>query len=83
MPWGGVPAIQRGSLAKFFVPPLLHVERWVGHDVIGAQVRVLIVEQGVGGASSEVEVDTADGHVHRGQPPGGGVALLAIDADLT
>ena len=75
----GNPARVVGQL---FVPPFLHVEGWVGHDEIGAQVWVQIVEQGVGRAAAEVEVDTADGHVHGGQPPGGGVAFLPVDADV-
>ncbi len=75
----GDPAWVAGQL---FVPPFLHVEGRVGHDEVGAQVRVQVVQQGVGRATAEVEVDAADGHVHRGQPPGGGVALLPVDADL-
>jgi len=42
---------------------------------------VLVVGEAVGGLFSEVEVDAADGHVHGRQPPGGGVALLAVDTD--
>lgn len=75
----GNPARVGGQL---FVPPFLHVEGRVGHDEVGAQVRVQVVEQGVRRAATEVEVDAADGHVHGGQPPGGGVALLPVDADL-
>lgn len=75
----GDPARIGGQL---FIPPFLHVEGRVGHDEIGAQVRVQVVEQGVGRGTAKIEVDAANGHVHRGQPPGGGVALLPIDADL-
>src|SRR5690606_38772695 len=63
-------------------PPVLHVEGWVGHDEVGAQVRVLVVEEGVGVLLAEVEVDAADGHVHGRQPPGGGVGFLAVYGDV-
>ena len=62
--------------------PLLHVEGRIGHDVIGAQVRVLVIGKGVGWFLAEVEVDAPDHHVHGGQPPGGGVVLLAVDRDI-
>ncbi len=70
-------------VGEFFVPPFLHVEGRVSHDEIGAQVRVHVIEQRIGRAAAEVEVDAADCHIHRGQPPGGGVALLPVDADLS
>ncbi len=81
LPCGGVPAIPR-VVGELFVPPFLHVEGRVGHDEVGAQVRVQVIQQGVGRAAAEVEVDTANGHIHGSQPPGGGVAFLPVDADL-
>ena len=62
--------------------PLLHVEGRIGHDEVGAQVGVLVVGKGVGGLLAEVEVNAADGHVHGGQPPGGGVGFLAVDGEV-
>lgn len=43
---------------------------------------MLVVEQGVGGAAAKFEVDATNGHGHRRPTPGGGIALLAVDADL-
>ena len=41
-----------------------------------------VVVEGVGVLGAEVGLDAADGEVHHGQPPGGGVGLLAVDADV-
>ena len=46
---------------------------------------MLVAHKGVGGLLAEIEVDAANGEVHRRQPPCGGVGFLAIDrhvADL-
>ena len=79
--WGraGQPAWVVG---QFLVPPFLHVEGRVGHHEVGAQVRVQVIQQRVSRVASKIEVNAADGHVHGRQLPGGGVALLAIDADV-
>ncbi len=45
----------------------------MGSEAVDAEVRVLVAGEGVRRFLAEVEVDAADGHVHRGQPPGGGI----------
>ena len=49
---------------------------------VGAQVGELVAGEGVGGFATQVEVDAADGQVHRRQAPGGGVGLLAEDGHV-
>ena len=65
-----------------FTPPVFDVERRVGHDEVGAQIRVLVVQEGVGVFLAKVEVDAPYGHVHGGQFPGGWVGLLTIHGDV-
>jgi hypothetical protein len=43
---------------------------------------VLVFGEGVCRFAPEVEVDATNGEVHGGQPPGGGVGLLAEDGDI-
>lgn len=43
---------------------------------------MLVAGKGVRRFLAEVEVDAADGHVHRRQPPGGGIAFLPEDHDV-
>ena len=62
--------------------PRLHVERRVGHDEVCAQVGVLRARVSAGGLLAKIKVQPANGHVHGGQAPGGGVGLLAVNADL-
>ena len=64
------------------MPPVLDIERRVGHDKIGAQVRVLVIQKTVGVLFAKVKVDAANGHIHGRQLPGGGVALLTIHGDM-
>src|SRR5690606_30132449 len=78
--WGAV--LPAHVIGQGLTPPVLHVEGWVGHHEVGAQVRVLVVEEGVGVLLAEVEVDAADGHVHGRQLPGGGVGFLAVYGDV-
>ena len=73
------PARVAGQAA---VPPVADVERRVGQDEVGAQVRVLVAGEGVAGFAAEVEVDAANGQVHGGQAPGGRVGFLAVDGDI-
>ncbi len=41
-----------------------------------------IAPEGVGLLFAEIGFDAADGEVHHSKAPGGGVALLAVDADI-
>ncbi len=78
--WGAVfPA---HVIFQLGMPPVLDIEGRIGHDVIGPQVRVLVIQEAVGVLLAEVKIDAPDGHVHCGQLPGGGVALLAVDGDM-
>ena len=71
-----------GVAFEFAVPPFLDVERGIGHDIVGTEVGVLVVGEAVGGLFAEVEVDAADGHVHGGEAPSGGVGFLAVDGEV-
>ena len=62
--------------------PAREIEGRVGHDVIGPQGGVEVGQEGVGGILAQVRFDAADGKVHLGQLPGGGVGVLAIDRDI-
>jgi len=62
--------------------PIAHVEGGVGQDVVGLEVLVQVIVEGVGVVGAEVGVDATDGQVHFGQPPGGGIGLLAVDGDV-
>ena len=79
LPFGGAPYCQRGSSSSLASAPFADVERRIGQHVVGAEVGMLVVGEGVGRFLAEIEVDAADGHVHRGEPPGGGVGLLAVN----
>lgn len=83
----GIPLRRRavfpaGVALQLAVPPFLDVEGRVRHHEVGAEVRVLVAGESVRRFLAEVEVDAADGHVHRRQPPGGGIAFLPEDHDV-
>ena len=82
LPAGGVPYRQRTSSRRSSPRQSRVVERRIGEDEVGLEVRVQVVVEGVGVARSEVGLDAADGEVHLRQAPGGGVGLLAVDADV-
>ena len=65
-----------------FAAPVGVVEGRVGEDEVGLQIGMEVAVEGVGVLFAEIGVDAADGEVHHGQAPGGGVALLAVDADV-
>ena len=65
-----------------FAEPVGVVEGRVGEDVVGAQVGMEVAPEGVGVLGAEVGLDAAQGEVHHGEAAGGGVALLAVDADV-
>ena len=62
--------------------PVGVVEGRIGEDEVGPEVGVEVAAEGVGLLAPRVGLDAADGEVHHGQAPGGGVALLAVDADV-
>ena len=64
-------------LAQTLAAPIAHVERRIGEDEVGLQVRVAVVVEGV--AVRDLPLDAADGEVHLRQPPGGVVRFLAVD----
>mgnify|MGYP000895616343 CR=1 FL=1 len=49
---------------------------------VGAQILVLVAHKGIGGLLAQVEIEAANGQVHRGQAPGGGVGLLPVDGHV-
>ena len=71
-----------GVFPKAFAAPVAHVEGRIGEDEIGAQVFVQVVVKTVRMLTAKVSVQSSDGQVHHGQPPGGGVGLLAVDGDV-
>ena len=62
--------------------PVGVVEGRIGEDVIGAEVGMQVAAEGVGVLGAEVGLDAAQGEIHHGEAAGGGVALLAVDADV-
>ena len=67
-------------VAQALAAPVADVEGRIGEDEVGLEVGVAVVVEGV--AVGDLAVDAADGEVHLGQPPGGVVRLLAVDADV-
>lgn len=63
-------------------PPVAQVEGRIGHDVVGLEVGVLILEEGIGGDFAEVGRESAHGEVHLGQLVGGGGELLPVNRDV-
>ena len=62
--------------------PVGVVEGRVGQHIVGAEVGMEVSAEGVGMLGAEVGLDAAQGEVHHGEAAGGGVALLAVDADV-
>ena len=75
-----VPASVGGELVGG--PPVLQVEGGIGHDVVGLEVGVLILEESIGGDFAEVGREPAHGEVHLGQLVGGGGHFLSVDGDV-
>ena len=65
-----------------FAEPVGVIEWRIGQDVVGPEVGVKWSAEGVGVLGSEVCLDAPEGEVHDGEAAGGGVALLAVDADV-
>ena len=79
----GVVAVPASVVDEFVgAAPVLQVEGGIGHDVVGLEVGVLILEEGVGGDFAEVGGEPAHGEVHLGQLVGGGGELLPVDGDV-
>src|SRR5450830_665134 len=76
------PVLPAHVVAQAVAAPVAHVERRVGEDEIGPEVLVLVGVEGVGVVRPQVALEPADGEVHLGQAPGGGVALLPADGDV-
>lgn len=79
----GVVAVPASVVDEFVgAAPVLQVEGGIGHDVVGLEVGVLILEEGIGGDVPEVGGEPAHGEVHLGQLVGGGGEFLPVDGDV-
>ena len=79
----GVVAVPASVVDEFVgSAPVLQIEGGIGHDVVGLEVGVLILEEGIGGDFAEVGGEPAHGEVHLGQLVGGGGELLPVDGDV-
>src|SRR5665647_1668083 len=81
----GVPRGRDAVLPALVVPqpfaaPVRHVERRVGQDEVGLEVRMLVVVERV--AAGDSAFDPSQGEVHVGQAPGGVVGLLPEDRNV-
>src|SRR5699024_4232093 len=76
------PVLPADVVLELLRAPARKVEGRIGHDVIGPQGGVEVVQEGVGGVLAQVRLDAADGKVHLGQLPGGGVGVLAVYRDV-
>ena len=63
------------------LPPLVEVERWIGHDEIGFQRGVLVVEERIG-IRTKIAFQATDGKVHVAHLPRIGVGFLTVDGDV-
>src|SRR5881628_1997174 len=80
----GVVGIARGRGAidpalvvlEQLAAPVAVIERWIGQNVVGLEVGMLVGVEGV--AVRDLCVDAADGEIHLGQAPGGVVGFLAV-----
>ncbi len=72
-----------GIVPQQVATPVAVVEGRIGNYVIGFQVLVCIVEKAAFIVPLHIAaVDSTDGQVHLCQPPGGLVALLAVNGDI-
>ena len=63
-----------------FAAPVAVVEGRIGQHVVGFEVRMPVVVEGV--AVGNLRVDAADGEVHLGQPPRGVIRFLPVNGDV-
>ena len=68
-------------IGQGFAPPIADVEWRVCHDEIHLFVDVLRLGEAVGVVFAEVVINAADGHVHGGKFPCGGVEFLPVDGN--
>src|SRR5437764_9692336 len=81
----GVPTRRKTELPArvvVFAEPVGVVEGRIGEDEVGPEIGMKIAPEGVGLLFAEIGFDAADGEVHHGEAARGGVALLAVDADV-
>ena len=83
----GVPRRRDAVFPAFVVlealaAPVGHIKRRICKDEVRLQVRVQVAMEGVGVLLAEVALNAANGQIHLGQPPGGVVRFLAVDADV-
>src|SRR5690348_13404181 len=76
------PILPPKVVTQSFAAPLANVERWIGKDEVGAQVRVHVVLERVTPLWAEVGFDSAQREVHLRQPPSSGVLLLSEHRDV-
>ena len=65
-----------------FAEPVGVVEGGIGQDVVGPEVGVERSAEGIGVLGSKVSLDAPEGEVHDGEAACGGIAFLAVDADV-
>ena len=61
---------------QLLLPPAGEVEGRIGHDVVGFELGMTVVEEGVGVKLAQVRLNSSDGQVHLRHLPGGGVGVL-------
>jgi len=62
--------------------PFLEVEGRIGHDEVGLQIFVLILEEGISRNLTQIAGDAANGQVHLRQLVGGAGVFLPVDGDV-
>lgn len=62
--------------------PVFHVERRIGHDVIGLQVRMLILEERISRNFAQIGRQSSHRQVHLGQLVRRGRELLTVHRDV-
>ena len=78
----GQPVLPAHVVLELFRAPVGEVKGRVRHDEIRPQGGVLVVQEGIRRILAQIRLNAADGKVHLGQLPGGGVGILAIDRDI-
>ena len=80
LPWRpGRTADHPSGIQQRMAAPVTVVERGVGQYVVGFEVGMAVIVEGV--AMVNLCGDSTNGQVHLGQPPGGVVGFLTVDGD--